>query len=59
MTFKKNPKLDALPFNEDLFDTLPVGFKVKKGVKDKLKSVHNWQERLREIVDNLIENIGG
>jgi hypothetical protein len=57
MTFKKNHKLGALP-NEEPFDASPVCFKVKKGVKDKLKAVPDWQERLRETVDNLIESIG-
>ncbi|MBW4480607.1 MAG: hypothetical protein KME54_28140 [Tolypothrix brevis GSE-NOS-MK-07-07A] len=58
MTFKKNHKLGALPFNDEPFDTSPVCFKVKKGVKDKLKAVPGWQERLRETVDKLIESIG-
>jgi hypothetical protein len=58
MPFQKKNKLGALPFNEEPFDASPVCFKVKKGVKDKLKSVQNWQERLREAVDNLIESIG-
>ncbi|MBD2606782.1 hypothetical protein H6G81_20160 [Scytonema hofmannii FACHB-248] len=56
MTFKKNHKLGALPFNDEPFDTSPVCFKVRKGVKDKLKAVPDWQERLRAFVDNLIES---
>ncbi|GAX45114.1 hypothetical protein NIES4075_61350 [Tolypothrix sp. NIES-4075] len=57
MPFQKNNKLGALPFNDEPFDASPVCFKVKKGVKDKLKAVPNWQERLREFVDNLIEGV--
>jgi hypothetical protein len=58
MTLKNHHKLGALPFNEEPFDASPVCFQVKKGVKDKLKAVPDWQERLRETVDNLIESIG-
>jgi hypothetical protein len=56
MPFQEKNKLGALPFNEEPFDTSPVCFKVRKGVKDKLKAVPDWQERLRAFVDNLIES---
>jgi len=41
-------------------DKDPICFKVLPGVKDKLKTIPDWQERLRELVDKLIkENIDG
>jgi hypothetical protein len=56
MTFEKKHKLGALPFNEEPFDRSPVCFNVRKGVRDKLKAVPDWKERLREFVDSLIES---
>lgn len=55
MTFRKNHKLG---FTSDKpFDKDPVCFKVAPGVKDKLKAVPNWQERLRNLVDELIQSV--
>lgn len=57
MTFRKNNKLgftSAKPFDKD-----PVCFKVLPGVKDKLKAVPDWQERLREFVNELIKDVDG
>ena len=58
MPFQKNNKLGAKSLNEEPFDKSPVCFVVKKGVKEKLRAVPNWQERLRKLVDELIENTG-
>jgi hypothetical protein len=58
MPFQKNNKFRVLPFNEEPFDKSPVCFKVREGVKDKLKAVPDWQERLRKFVDELIEDSG-
>ncbi|WP_414585500.1 hypothetical protein [Scytonema sp. PCC 10023] len=58
MPFQKKHKLGALPFNEEPFDKSPVCFKVREGVREKLKTVPGWQERLREFVDELIESAG-
>jgi hypothetical protein len=52
MPFQKNHKLGFT--SDEPLDKDPVCFKVKPGVKDKLKAVPNWQERLRECVDQLI-----
>lgn len=42
--------------NEEL-DAQPICFKGKLGQKEKLKIVPGWQERLKEYVDKLIEEI--
>jgi len=52
MPFQKKNKLGFT--SKQPFDKDPVCFKVLPGVKDKLKSVPDWQERLREFVDRLI-----
>ncbi len=53
MPFQKKNKLGFT--SNQPYDKDPVCFKVLPGVKDKLKAVPNWQERLREFVDSLIE----
>ncbi len=53
MPFHKKHKLgfkSNQPFDKD-----PICFKVLPGVKDKLKTIPDWQERLREFVAMLIE----
>ncbi|XWK88061.1 MAG: hypothetical protein U7127_28405 [Phormidium sp.] len=58
MPFQKQNKLGFT--SKQPFDKDPVCFKVLPGIKDKLKTVPDWQERLRECVDKLIEeNIDG
>jgi hypothetical protein len=53
MPFQKKNKLGFT--SKQPFDKDPVCFKVLPGIKDKLKTVPDWQERLRECVDKLIE----
>ncbi|MBE9197986.1 MULTISPECIES: hypothetical protein [unclassified Nodularia (in: cyanobacteria)] len=55
MPFQKHNKLGFT--SKQPFDKDPVCFKVLPGVKAKLKAVPNWQERLREFTDKLIEEI--
>lgn len=47
-------KIKFKPDNETAYDKVPVQFKVMPGVREKLKAVPNWQERLRECVNQLI-----
>ena len=54
MPFQKDHKSGFT--SDDPLDKNPVCFKVKPGVRDKLKAVPDWQERLREMVDKIIEN---
>ncbi|WYL96731.1 MAG: hypothetical protein HEQ35_25655 [Gloeotrichia echinulata IR180] len=52
------PRIKFKPDNEVAYDKVPVQFKVLPGVKEKLRAVPNWQERLRVFVDELIaENL--
>jgi hypothetical protein len=48
------PRIKFKPDHRVAYDKDPVCFKVKPGVKTKLKAVPDWQERLREFVDQLI-----
>ncbi|MEA5623761.1 hypothetical protein [Nostoc sp. UHCC 0251] len=55
MPFQKKHKLGFT--SKQPFDKDPVCFKVLPGIKDKLKSVPGWQERLREFVDTLVVEV--
>jgi hypothetical protein len=50
-------KIKFKPDNNVAYDKAPVQFKVLPGVREKLRTIPNWQDRLREFVDNLIEDI--
>lgn len=58
MPFKKNHKLGALPYGDKPLGHKPVSFKPRQGQLEKLKAVPNWQERLRNYIDTLIEEHG-
>jgi hypothetical protein len=45
------------PKNDVSFDRIPVQFKVLPGVREKLKTVPNWQDKLRAYVDELIKDV--
>lgn len=53
MPFQKNNQFGFTSKNP--LDSQPICFKGRLGQKEKLKAVPNWQERLREFVDTLIE----
>jgi len=57
MPFQKNHKLGFT--SDDPLDKDPVCFKVKPGVKAKLKAIPDWQEWLRKYVDQLISGQSG
>ena len=56
--FKKGNKLGfTTNRTEPLTDI--VNLRVSKSQKDKLKTIPNWQERLRECIDVLIYDVDG
>lgn len=54
----KMPIIKFKPDNKTAYDKVPVQFKVMPGVRERLKAVPNWQERLREYVNQLIAEDG-
>ena len=59
MPFRKGNTHGATPLNGEPLDRVPVCFNVKEGVREKLKAVPDWKERLREYIDALIEQSEG
>lgn len=58
MPFRKNNKLGAKSLNEKPFDKTPVCFNVREGIREKLKTIPDWKERLRKVIDEMIEESG-
>jgi hypothetical protein len=50
-------KIKFKPDNKVAYDKVPVQFKVLPGVREKLKTVPDWQNRLRAFVDELIKDV--
>ncbi|MBE9212336.1 hypothetical protein IQ247_06375 [Plectonema cf. radiosum LEGE 06105] len=57
MPFQKNNQLGAKKIVKGELDQLPICFKGRAGQKEKLKTIPDWQERLREFVDILIAGV--
>ena len=58
MPFKKNNSNQIKPVSSVSLDREAIAFKGRIGQKEKLKKVDNWQERLRNFVDELIKEAG-
>ena len=54
MPFQKNNKLGAKKLVEAILDDQPICFRGRLGQKAQLKTIENWQERLRDFVEELI-----
>jgi hypothetical protein len=54
MPFQKGHKLGAKKRLKRPLDKEAIAFKGYEGQKEKLKTVSDWQERLREFVDQLL-----
>lgn len=56
MTFRKNNQLGAKKFLTRPLGKQNLSIRVYEGQKEALKQIPDWQERLRECIDQLIED---
>jgi hypothetical protein len=54
-----NPKSTWKPTEEIAYDKTPVQVKVLPSVWERLKTVDDWQNKLRQLINELIEEEGG
>ncbi|MCY7385629.1 MAG: hypothetical protein LH628_24315 [Microcoleus sp. CAN_BIN18] len=48
------------PNEQTAYSKAPVQVKVLPGVRERLKTIDNWQNKLRQLIDKLIdEELGG
>jgi hypothetical protein len=57
MRISNMPRIKFKPSNKIAFDKAPVQFKVLPGVRERLKDIPNWQDKLRDYVDELIKDV--
>jgi hypothetical protein len=57
MPFHKNHQYRWKSSQKKILDQAPICFKGWEGQKELLKAVPNWQERLREFVDQIISEL--
>ncbi len=58
MPFEKNNKLGAKRIEDEPLDKAVIAFRGRKGQKEALKNVFDWQRRLRDYVEQLIAEFG-
>ena len=58
MPFQKDNPHRTKSIGDKPLDTKPVSFKPRQGQLEKLKTIPDWQERLRNYVDILIKKHG-
>ena len=59
MPFKKDHKYRWKPESSAALDKSPICFKGRVGQKEALKNVSDWQDKLRDYIDELIgEEVG-
>jgi hypothetical protein len=60
MQFEKGNKKGFKTANDVAYAKAPVQVKVLPGVREKLRLVPSWQDKLRRLIDQLIqEELGG
>jgi hypothetical protein len=51
MPFKKNHEFRFLPIESQSLDTKPLTLKLRPGIRDKIRSIPNWQSELRDTIE--------
>lgn len=54
MTFRKNHKFGFT--SENPLEKTPVCLKVRAGIRERLFEIPGWQDKLRKLIDDLIES---
>ena len=55
--FQENNKLGFKAIGDKPLDSRPLSVRLRQGQLEKLKLVDGWQERLRDFVDELIQEL--
>ena len=53
MPFKKNNKLGFVSDNP--LDKTPLTIKLRLGIREKIKSIPNWQDKLRDLLEEWVK----
>ena len=55
MPFEKNNKLGFAAKGSISLDKQPLSIKLRSGLRDKIKLIPEWQDKLRDVIENWIE----
>lgn len=55
MTFKKKHKFGFVSENNESLDSSPLCIKLKKGIRDQVRSIPDWQGKLRDLIDQWVK----
>ena len=56
MRFEKNNKFGFTTDREEPLDSVPLTLRLKKGVRETLKQIPEWQSDIRELIDEYIKS---
>lgn len=56
MPFKRNNKLGFIPKNGTPLDKQPLSIKLKLGDRDKVRSIPDWQDKLRGLIERWLKS---
>ena len=56
MPFKKSNKLGFLPVGDLPLDKEPLTIRLKQGVKGKLKTIPDWNQRLKNLIEQWVNS---
>lgn len=51
MPFKKDHEFRFLPTESKSLDPKPLTLKLRPGIRDKVRSIPNWQPELRDVIE--------
>ena len=51
MPFKKNHEFRFLPIASESLDPKPLTLKLRPRIRDKVRSIPNWQSELRDVIE--------
>jgi len=56
MTFKKKHKFGFVSENDEPLESSPLCIKLKKGVKNRVRSIPDWQDKLRSMIEQWVKD---
>ena len=56
MPFEKNNKLGFTAKNDTPLDKQPLSIKLKLGDRDKVRSIPDWQDKLRDLINKWLDS---
>lgn len=56
MTFKEKHKLGFTSKNGTPLDSLPLSIKLRLGVRNNIRLIPDWQNKLRDLIEQWVES---